>query len=108
HLRSTSTRINLIMNGRQRNWILVFQIWKARDNVTYWSDCTEIEGLTFLGNIEVSYVPYEFDLIGVWKGEDGYYVGTDSGCSCPTPWEYIGSVDSLTGPMTREHMRLAV
>lgn len=42
---------------------------------------------------------YDFDLLGIWKAEDGYYLSTDSGCSCPSPWE-SHSDDDLTGPLT--------
>lgn len=59
------------------------------------------EGLEKVDEIDTSSGSYEFDLIGVWKGEDGYYLGTDSGCSCPTPWESYTKAD-LTGPLTRE------
>lgn len=42
---------------------------------------------------------YDYDLAGVWKAEDGYYLSTDSGCSCYSPWE-SHSDDDLTGPLT--------
>lgn len=46
--------------------------------------------------------PYEFDMTVVWhEAGSGYYIGTDSGCSCPTPFEnYDGKAD-LTGPLTK-------
>lgn len=72
--------------------------------MSYWDSYTRIEGLEFLGDFDLSYESYEFDLVGVWKGADGYYVSTDSGCSCPTPWEWVSSEDSLTGPMSRDEM----
>ena len=45
---------------------------------------------------------YEFDITVVWhEAGVGYYIGTDSGCSCPTPFEnYDGKAD-LTGPLTK-------
>lgn len=72
--------------------------------MSYWDNYTEIEGLQFQGDHELSYESYQYDLVGVWHGEEGYYVGTDSGCSCPTPWEWLGGIDELTGPMTYSQM----
>ena len=60
----------------------------------------EFEGLESLAEIELSGGSWEFDLLGIWKGEDGYYLGTDSGCSCPIPFENYQR-ESLTGPLTR-------
>lgn len=47
---------------------------------------------------------YQFDLVGLWKDESGYYIGTDSGCSCPTPWDNHTRED-LTGPLTADQAR---
>lgn len=47
---------------------------------------------------------YSYDLVGVWKTEDGYWLSTDSGCSCYSPWE-SHSDDDLTGPLTAEQAR---
>lgn len=77
--------------------------------MSYWDDYTKVEGLEFLGDYEIRDEPYEFDLVGVWRGADGYYVGTDSGCSCPTPWEWLGGDrTNLTGPMSLEDAGQAV
>jgi len=57
--------------------------------------------LNFVGSYEINDAPFEFNLIGVWKNEKGFYIATDSGCSCPTPFENYGSLDDLTGPLTR-------
>lgn len=61
----------------------------------------EFEGLESLEQIELEGEPWQFYLLGIWKGADGYYLGTDSGCSCPTPFESYAR-DSLTGPLTKE------
>lgn len=45
---------------------------------------------------EPDYSFYEF---AVLEGEDGYYLSTDSGCSCPSPWE-SHTKDDFTGPLT--------
>lgn len=37
---------------------------------------------------------YEFDMFVVWKKENGDVVfATDSGCSCPTPFDGVGLTD---------------
>lgn len=62
----------------------------------------EFEGLESIEQIELDGEPWSFYLIGIWQDEEGlYYLGTDSGCSCPIPFENY-SRDSLTGPLTRE------
>lgn len=57
-------------------------------------------GLTLLGTVDLSEPDYSFDLLAVWKGKKGYYLATDSGCSCPTPFENYDSLEDLTGPLT--------
>ena len=46
---------------------------------------------------------YDWSVIGVDKDMDGYYIGTDSGCSCYTPFQHY-TKDARTGPLTREQM----
>lgn len=50
--------------------------------------------------------PYQFYVLGVWSKPDGYYISTDSGCSCPTPWENHSwdNPDDFTGPLTYEQV----
>jgi hypothetical protein len=40
---------------------------------------------------------YAFDMFGVWRDPetDKLYYGHDSGCSCPSPFENIGSLSDL-------------
>ena len=39
---------------------------------------------------------YEFDMFVVWKGANGvFYTATDSGCSCPSPFEWASGLDDL-------------
>lgn len=59
-------------------------------------------GLTYVGEADLSEPDYSFDLVGIWKNDDGFYLGTDSGCSCPTPWENYGALSDFTGPLTKE------
>lgn len=62
-------------------------------------------GLEVITVIELTEPDYSFDLLAVWKGENGYYLGTDSGCSCPIPFENFDGVEDLTGPLTAEGAR---
>ena len=54
--------------------------------------------------IDLADLDYEFDILGVDIREDGIYLGTDSGCSCPSPWENH-TKDDFTGPLTAEQAR---
>lgn len=49
--------------------------------------------------------PYEYDVYGVIRRDDGYYIGTDSGCSCYSPWENYDTLADFTGPLTAEQAR---
>lgn len=48
--------------------------------------------------------PWQFSYLGVWERPEGYYMSTDSGCSCPSPWESHTEED-LTGPLTWEQVK---
>ena len=53
-------------------------------------------GLEFVGQVDWSSGMWEFDLTAVWRSTvvDGlWYVGRDSGCSCPSPFESKGLRD---------------
>lgn len=50
-------------------------------------------GLEFVGQVDWSSGMSEFDLTVVWKSattDDLWYMGRDSGCSCPSPFENGG------------------
>jgi len=51
--------------------------------------------------VDLAEPDYSYDVLGIWKAEDGYYLSTDSGCSCYSPWESHSDAD-LTGPLTAE------
>ncbi|MFJ5103193.1 hypothetical protein [Streptomyces sp. NPDC088554] len=53
-------------------------------------------GLTIVGSLDAP-LSYEFSMLVVWqRDEDGALLwDTDSGCSCPSPWENRSSVDGL-------------
>jgi hypothetical protein len=59
--------------------------------------------LTVLGELDEQDLSWEFRMLVVWKrGADGaLFYATDSGCSCPSPFEDFHSVDALT-PIVRE------
>lgn len=53
-------------------------------------------GLTPIIEVELDGESYEFNILMVWKGQDGkLYTATDSGCSCPSPFEDYISIDDL-------------
>lgn len=49
-------------------------------------------GLRTIGEVEFSSGSYEFDTTVVWQDVEtgALYVGDDSGCSCPCPFEGMG------------------
>lgn len=55
-----------------------------------------------VGGAELQWESWSFYVVEAWKGPDGFYIATDSGCSCPMPFEWLKSVDQLTGPLTAE------
>lgn len=54
-------------------------------------------GLVIVGSIDLSEPCYSFDMCVVWfSPRTGlYYWASDSGCSCPSPFEDYQSVDEL-------------
>lgn len=53
-------------------------------------------GLELVGYVDFSSGMYEFDYSAVWyrAADDAWFYGTDSGCSCPSPFDGRG-VESL-------------
>jgi hypothetical protein len=63
------------------------------DNIYY---SPEKFGLTVVGVGDEEDMSYEFDTFAVWTDENGrYYWASDSGCSCPAPFENYYSLDDL-------------
>jgi hypothetical protein len=64
-------------------------------------------GLEIVGDADDS-EEYSFDQFVVWKDATGQlYYASDSGCSCPTPFENYKTVESLTkGTVTEIHAAL--
>lgn len=53
-------------------------------------------GLYPLAELELAEPDYSFDILMVWRHEDGtLYWAQDSGCSCPSPFEDYTSLDKL-------------
>ena len=53
-------------------------------------------GLTPILEINLEDEPYQFHIFAMWRHEDGtVYWATDSGCSCPSPFEDYKSVNDL-------------
>ena len=59
-----------------------------------------------VGMVETFYTEEDdnWSVIGVIKADDGYYVGTDSGCSCYSPWENYEDASDFVGPMSFDDM----
>src|SRR5690242_19010016 len=62
----------------------------------------ERHGLTIVGKVDLSEPDYSFDYLVCWRDTIGnFYLGTDSGCSCPSPFEDYNGVADMTGPLSR-------
>jgi hypothetical protein len=76
------------------------------DNVYYHP---EKWGLTAVYDVEWRDEAYEFEITAVWKDKDGvFYVASDSGCSCPVPFEDYDSIESLDKYDSRQALLNAV
>jgi hypothetical protein len=63
-------------------------------------------GLEVVGVIERSDGDYQFDMVAVWRESRGrYWIGQDSGCSCPSPFEDIYDINQLDGPHNKAGLR---
>lgn len=57
--------------------------------------------LEIIGELDEDDLSYEFHMLVVWKHKDGrLFYATDSGCSCPSPFEDVHSLADLT-PITK-------
>lgn len=62
-------------------------------------------GLETVGEFDWAEPDYSFDLCVVWKEKRGrYFVGNDSGCSCPSPFEDM-KMEDLMGPYTKMELK---
>lgn len=63
----------------------------------------EKSGFEIIGSVDVA-GSYEFDILLVLKDKSGFlFWCTDSGCSCPIPFESV-TIDDLH-PITRENLK---
>jgi hypothetical protein len=63
-------------------------------------------GLEKVGEFDWADPDYSFDICCVWKAQRGqYWVGNDSGCSCPSPFENVNDINELDGPYTKDGLR---
>lgn len=54
-------------------------------------------GLKTIGDIEWDHESWQFNMTVILRGNDGqWYYAEDSGCSCPSPFENVTSMDDLT------------
>ena len=51
-------------------------------------------GLEVVDTVDAGH-SYEFDILALFRRGDNFYIGADSGCSCPMPFEGVG-VNDLT------------
>jgi len=66
-------------------------------------------GLELVGEFDWTEPDYSFDMLVVWKsGRGQYWIGEDSGCSCPSPFEDVRDVNELDGPYTKADLRKRV
>lgn len=62
---------------------------------TVWSE-PDMFGLKIVGVVQREPC-YDFNMCVVWKHKGGkHYFGFDSGCSCPSPFEDVDSIDKLS------------
>lgn len=58
----------------------------------------EAFGVVEVDTFDLSSGSYEFDYVTVWQSTDDkrtFYIGADSGCSCPSPFEGVSSLADL-------------
>ena len=64
---------------------------------------------TIVGEVEWVAPCYSFDTTIVLKDEQGrFYVASDDGCSCPTPFEDFDSLEACLGPLAAHEVAATV
>ena len=67
-----------------------------------------LDSLTYIGGFDWDELSYQFSETQVWKEARGrYYVASDSGCSCPTPFSDINYTDDdgVYGPYNKAELK---
>lgn len=60
-------------------------------------------GLEVVGEFDWCEPDYSFDMLVVWKESRGkYWIGEDSNCSCPSPFEDFYDINTLDGPYNKK------
>ena len=62
----------------------------------------DLWGCEMICNHDLEEDEYSYDIVAVLHSSDGFYIGTDSGCSCPSPFENYRSLSQFTGPLSAE------
>lgn len=76
-------------------------MYNDKQNVCYYP---EEFGLSEVGSAYLAESNWDFYILKVFRGDEGFYMATDSGCSCPSPFESYGGIEDLTGPLTAEQV----
>lgn len=65
--------------------------------------------LEIVAQISLNDMAYQFEYLVLWrvKGTQDYYTASDSGCSCPTPFEGFNTLADLT-PVGVRHLTVPV
>lgn len=62
----------------------------------------KLKEMTRIGRASLDDEPWEFYLVEAWRDpQGGLYLVTDSGCSCPSPFEWLRDSSQMTGPLTK-------
>lgn len=62
----------------------------------------DLWGCEMICNHDLKEDEYSYDIVTVLHSSGGFYIGTDSGCSCPSPFENYRSLSQFTGPLSAE------
>lgn len=88
--------------------------WKYADGKDHYGDPNPYYdpadcGLDLVDTLEMPDLSYAFDYFCLWRDKDTgrYYYASDSGCSCPSPFEDYHSLDDLNETPNRRDLRAA-
>lgn len=59
----------------------------------------EAFGLVSIFDVDKSDGCYQFDMFVIWQALDRYYWASDSGCSCPEPFENVDLSNARQGTL---------
>jgi hypothetical protein len=67
-----------------------------------------LDSLSYVGGFDWDNESWQFNITQVWKETRGrYFVASDSGCSCPSPFEDINYTDDrgVYGPYNKTELK---